>query len=201
MLNSNVTSNNASNVGGGVYLAGGLLLLKGSVIEDNVAAGGHQVFSSIPHAERYKLPPPAGQYIGHADEDGMHAELPLVVERRVPFLCPPNYQCNGTSDRVPCPAAMSSPEGSTSVADCACPTGLYLNLSNASGSDCAPCGRGFDCSSHAATTRTLDVLRGYWRPSGNATSSRRCRLDTCEGGQSSKSFSFLAFVRSAVAHE
>ena len=70
-------------------------------------------------------------------------------------------------------------EGSINLADCVCEAGYFNNNSMAdhaadSAVDCQPCQVGTSCNLPGTTLRTLNLTKGYWRPSPVSTDVRRC---------------------------
>ena len=127
-----------------------------------------------------------------------------TVEEEYEASCPPGFWCsvgntiacprstyNGETDRIdqsacrPCPAhALTTEEGSTSVAACICEEGYFANRTAAPDDEgngnrsatlrCESCPVSANCTVPGVTFEHLPLQEGHWRAHANTTDVRRC---------------------------
>ena len=75
-----------------------------------------------------------------------------------------------------CPSDSTSPEASTTIADCRCNEGYYDELSDSPNVSCVVCPVGSACTDGLTgiTLADLPLLKGYWRTGPNSANLLAC---------------------------
>ena len=128
LLSSTVSHNDADWSGGGLHLeAGGVALISGdSVFVSNRAPAGSSV-ANQGNTAVYQLPTPPGTYIPvDFPRAEQRANLSLIEDVDLPYICPLGYWCDGV-ERHPCPPGKRGDRTGSGNSQCGgdCPEGRY----------------------------------------------------------------------------